>query len=77
METRLTDIRQSLRSLGNTPGFAIAAVGILALGIAANTAVFSVADAVLFRPLPYEHPEQLMVLNEIIPKITVTCTGEH
>jgi hypothetical protein len=37
METLLTDIRQSLRSLGNTPGFAIAAVGILALGIAANS----------------------------------------
>jgi len=70
METLLTDIRQSLRGLGYTPGFTVTAVGILALGIAANTAFFSVADAVLFRPLPYEHPEQLMVLNEIIPKIT-------
>ena len=70
METLLTDVRQSLRGLGRTPGFAIAATGILAVGIAANTAVFSVADAVLFRPLPYAHPEQLMVLNEIIPKIT-------
>lgn len=70
METLLTDVRQSLRGLGRTPGFALAAVGILALGIAANTAVFSVADTVLFRPLPYQHPERLMVLNEIIPKIT-------
>ena len=70
METVLSDIRQSLRGLGRTPGFALAAIGILALGIAANTAVFSVADAVLFRPLPYSHPEQLVLLNEIIPKLT-------
>src|SRR5271154_4263762 len=70
METLVTDIRQSLRGLGRTPGFALAAIGILAVGIAANTAVFSVADAVLFRPLPYEHPEQLVLLNEIIPKLS-------
>ncbi|HMD48718.1 MAG TPA: ABC transporter permease, partial [Bryobacteraceae bacterium] len=70
METLLTDIRQSVRGLGRTPGFTLAAVGILALGIAANTAVFSVADAVLFRPLPYSHPEQLVLLNEMIPKLS-------
>ncbi len=70
METLISDIRQALRGLARSPGFAVASVGILAVGIAANTAVFSVADAVLFRPLPYQHPEQLVLLNEIIPKLT-------
>jgi predicted permease len=70
METLVADVRQALRGLSRTPGFAIAAIGILALGIAANTAVFSVADAVLFRPLPYSHPDQLVVINEVIPRFT-------
>jgi putative ABC transport system permease protein len=69
MDTLLTDLRQALRGLGRTPGFAAAAIGILALGIAANTAVFSVADAVLFRPLPYDHPEQLVLINEVLPEL--------
>ena len=70
METLLADIRQALRGLARAPGFAAAAIGILALGIAANTAVFSVADAVLFRPLPYQNPGQLVLLNEIIPRFS-------
>jgi putative ABC transport system permease protein len=70
METLLADIRQAVRGFTRTPGFAIAAIGILAIGIAANTAVFSVADAVLFRPLPYQNPEQLVLLNEVIPRFT-------
>jgi len=70
METLLADILQALRGIGRTPGFAAAAIGILAIGIAANTAVFSVADAVLFRPLPYQHPEQLVLINEVIPRFT-------
>ena len=70
METLLADIRQATRGLGRTPGFAAAAIGILAIGIAANTAVFSVADAVLFRPLPYQHPEQLVLVDEVIPRFT-------
>ena len=72
METLIADLRQALRSLGRAPGFAAAAIGILALGIAANTAVFSVADAVLFRPLAYDHPEQLVLLNEVLPQFAKT-----
>jgi putative ABC transport system permease protein len=70
METLLPDARQAMRGLARTPGFAAAAIGILALGIAANTAVFSVADAVLFRPLAYDHPERLVLINEVVPELS-------
>src|SRR5258706_10750272 len=66
MDTLLADIRQALRQLKRSPGFAIAAVGILALGLAANTAVFSVADAILFRPLAFDRPGQLVTMSEVI-----------
>src|SRR3989442_4808608 len=68
MDALLADVRQALRQLKRRPGFALAAVGILALGLAANTAVFSVADAVLFRPLGYDRPGQLVAIAETIPK---------
>jgi predicted permease len=68
METLFPEVRQALRSLRRSPGFAAAAIGILALGLAASTAVFSVADAVLFRPLAYDRPEQLVAIAEMIPQ---------
>jgi putative ABC transport system permease protein len=58
------DLRLAARSLRRAPGFALTAILVIALGIGANTAVFSVADFVLVRPLPYAHPDRLLTLAE-------------
>ena len=60
IETTLNDIRYSVRGLGRTPGFTIVIVLTLALAIGANSAIFSVIQGVLLRPLPYAQPDRIV-----------------
>ena len=69
LETLFQDIRFGARMLAKNTGFACVAVLTLALGVGANTAIFSIIDAVLLRPLAFKDPSRLMVLHESIPKM--------
>ena len=64
IETLLRDFRYGLSALRRAPGFAVVAIAVLALGIGANTAMFSVVDAVLLKPLPFPEPERMATVDE-------------
>jgi putative ABC transport system permease protein len=67
LEAMFQDLLYAWRSLKKSPGYAVTAICTLALGIGANTVIFSVVSGVLLRPLPFSHPDRLVQLNESDP----------
>ena len=60
------DFLYALRVLRRSPGFALLCIGIMAVGIGANTAVFSIVNAVLLKPLPYREPSRIVTLSNVV-----------
>ncbi len=67
-ETVLQDFRFAIRQLGKNPGFALTAIGMLALGMCASMAIFAFVDAALIKPLPYRDPSRLVGVFESTPE---------
>jgi predicted permease len=75
LDILIKDVRFSLRMLRKSPGFAAIVVLTIALGIGATTAIFSVVDATLLKPLPYSHPEELISIESDLPGINAHDVG--
>ena len=76
MSSLFRDLKIAIRHLSKSPGFVITAVLMLALGIGATTAIFSIVEGVLLRPLPFPEPDRLMVLADILKGADIAGNGE-
>jgi predicted permease len=72
MSTLTRDLRYAFRALGKSPGFTVAAILSLAIGIGANTAIFSIMSALLLRPLPYQDSDRLVIMWNTSPGLGIT-----
>ena len=72
MDTIRRDLRYAVRAFLRSPGFTATAILSLAIGVGANTAIFSVASALLLRPLPYPHADRLVILWNRSPGLGIT-----
>src|SRR5262245_32576084 len=69
MQTLRHDVLYALRTVARSPAYAALSILTLALGIGANTAIFSVVNGVLLKPLAYPHPEQLQLISSTFPRL--------
>jgi hypothetical protein len=77
METLWQDIRYGFRMLGKNPGFSLIVLILVAIGVGANTAMFSIFSAFLIRPLPYEKADRLALVRQFSDKLKKSSLVSH